>query len=107
MTDRTIASALLLNSQFPFVVRPSVPVTMLSVVASLGLLDLPNTGLPAFMDGTLLPSLMSMSSPSAKAVTRATKVGTSHLTPEPDTTDRSVLHSALTQTHNRLKYLGD
>jgi hypothetical protein len=103
--DRTIASALLLNSRYLFVGRPSVLMTMLSIVASLGLPDLLNTGLLALMDGTPLPSLMSMSSPSAKAVTRATKVGTSLPTPEPDTTDRSGSYTALTQTHNRLEYL--
>jgi hypothetical protein len=97
-TDRIIASALLLNNRFLFVARPSVLMTMLSIVASLGLPDLLNTGLHARMDGTLLPSLKSMSSPSAKAVT-PTKVGTSLPTPEPDTTDRSVSHTAPTQTH--------
>jgi hypothetical protein len=104
-TDRTIASALTLNSRFLFVARPSVLMTMLSIVASLGLPDLLNTGLHVRMDGTPLPSLMSMSSPSAKTVTRVTKVGTSLPTPEPDTTDRSVSYTAPTQTHNRLKYL--
>jgi hypothetical protein len=60
------------------------------LVASLGLPGLLNNGLHARMDGILLRSQMSTSSPSAKAVTLATNVRTSLPNPEPDTTDKVI-----------------
>jgi hypothetical protein len=95
MTDRTtvntpVSTPLLLTNPSLSVVRPSVLMTTPLVVASLGLPGLLNNGLHARMDGILLRSQMSTSSPSAKAVTLATNVRTSLPTPEPDTTDKVV-----------------
>ena len=75
-----------------------------SIVAIPGLLDLLNNGLHVPMDGTLR-SQMSMSSPSAKAATRATKVGTSLPTPEADTPDKTVSNLGLAQAQNSIEHL--
>lgn len=106
LTEPTIIDTLArmplpLTSQYLFVVRPSVLMTVPSVVASLGvLLDLLSNGPHVLMDGTLLRSQMSMNNPSAKVATRATNVGTCLPALEPDSTDKTVSVLAFSRIHD-------